>query len=492
MRFRLPVAPMFLLGVSCFVNPLIAQDGAASTVDGRLLDILKSRGVITTSEYAELKKLEADLRVSADLERNVDAKIEEMVARAVQDAPKTSYKPGAGFTFATADKNFSMTVGARVMIRFTYDAFDGDTVTPSGSEPGADRTDFSVSRARIYFKGTAFDPKLKYTVQFDAAGDQARPASGTSFGGVSFSNSGTTNANRLAELKDAFVDYQISDDKSFNVKAGQYKIQYSREAITAAFDMEFVDRSVIFPWFGPSRAPGLSLWGQMGGEKGDAFEWTVGAFNGPNINGAAYLEGENVANDDSGLLYNARAVWNPMGAVPYSQADLRSEEERGKFLLAVGTNAFYHVDDNRRADGDSFDDSSFGVDVTSMWNGWFFTGEAHWRSDAQRNATTGTPPVVVSNDDVDITGYTAQLSYTVVPQKFNVGVRYSAVDFDGTNATTNVNGTASREYLIVAGWYMNGHSQKLLADFGRVENHFTTSSSDTDEWRLRAQFILSF
>jgi len=39
---------------------------------------------------------------------------------------------------------------------------------------------------------------------------------------------------------------------------------------------------------------------------------------------------------------------------------------------------------------------------------------------------------------------------------------------------------------------MNGHSQKLLADFGRVENHFTTSSSDTDEWRLRAQFILSF
>jgi hypothetical protein len=78
-----------------------------------------------------------------------------------------------------------MTVGARLMVRFTYDAFDGDTVTPTGSEPGADRTDFSVSRARVYFKGNAFDPKLKYTLQLDMAGDQARPASGTTYGGVS-------------------------------------------------------------------------------------------------------------------------------------------------------------------------------------------------------------------------------------------------------------------------------------------------------------------
>ena len=86
MRFRLPVAPMFLLGMSLAVFPAFAQDAGVSTVDGRLLEILKSRGVITTDEYTELKKLEADLRVSADLERNVDAKIEEMVARAVQDA----------------------------------------------------------------------------------------------------------------------------------------------------------------------------------------------------------------------------------------------------------------------------------------------------------------------------------------------------------------------------------------------------------------------
>jgi hypothetical protein len=177
----------------------------------------------------------------------------------------------------------------------------------------------------------------------------------------------------LAEVKDAFVDYQISDDKSFNVKAGQYKIQYSREAMSAVFDLEFADRSADFPVVRPSRSPGLSLWGQLGGEKGDAGRWAVGAFNGPNFNGAAYQEGENVANDDSGLLYNARVAWNPFGAVAYAQGDLRSEEERGKFLLAIGANALYHVDDNRRADGDSFDDSSFGLDVASLWNGWFFT-----------------------------------------------------------------------------------------------------------------------
>ncbi len=471
-----------------------AQDQGGRSVDGRLLEILRQRGVISASEFGELRKLETELRESADLDRNVDTKIEEMVARAAQDAPKVGYKPGTGFTFTTADKNFSMAVGGRVQVRMTYDGFENKTNgVPAGTaaDPEADRMDFSVSRMRLWLKGVAFDPKLKYELQFDVAGDQATGVSGTSYNGVQFSST-KPNANRLSELKDAYLDYQVTDDKALNVKFGQYKVQYSRQQMTSSGRMEFVDRSPTDSWFAPGRAPGLSVWGSLGGEKEDLFEWYAGAFNGGNVAGMAYLEGENVANDDNGLLYNARVAWNPNGGVPYAQADLRPEDERGQFLFAIGANAWYHSDDNRRADGDTFDQTSLGADVTAMWDGWFFTGEAHWRESGQRNLTAGGPPVTTSYGDIETTGYFAQLGYCIIPQKLDIGFRWSEVDFDGTTATTSISKDNIREWLIVVGWYWNDHNCKLQADFGKVEDHNVAAASNVDELRFRLQFQLIF
>lgn len=475
-----------------FCATLVAQSPESSPVDARLLEILRQRGVISTAEYTELKKLEAEMLTSANMDRQIDTRVEEMVARANQDAPKLTYKPGSGMSFATADGNFSLSLGVRIQTRFTYDAFDGSTVTPAGAKAGEDRMDFSVPRARLNLRGTAFDPHVRYQFSFDFAGDQSRPASGTAFGGVNFANSGTTNANRLGEVKDAFVEWQVADSRAFNIRAGQHKVQYSRESLNAALDLTFIDRNPGFAIFAPSRSLGLSMFGTLGGEKGDLFEYYVGAFNGPNVSGAGYLEGENAGNDDSGFLWNARLAFNPLGAMPYQQGDLRPEGERSKLLVGVGANAWYHSDDNRRADGDTFDDTSFGIDMAAMWNGFYMTAEAHWRSDAQRNGTAGAPPVAVMNPDVEAFGWFAQVNYAVIPQKLDVGLRYAEVTFDDVMATSNLTMTASREYLMVVGYYLNGHANKIQGDFGRVENHFVGAASNTDEWRLRVQFMTSF
>ncbi len=471
---------------------VVAQGTENRTVDGRLLEILQQRGVISGSEFTELKKLEAELVMASDLERRVDTKIEEMVARANQDAPKVSYKPGSGMTFATADGNFSMTIGVKVQARFTYDALDRSTVLPAGSKAGHDRLDFSVPRARLILRGTAFDPHLRYQVSMDMGGDQSRPASGTAFGGVSFANSGTVNANRLTELKDAFVEWQVGDSRAFNVRAGQFKVQYSREALNPVTELAFVDRNPGSVVFAPSRSTGVSLWGTFGGAKGDAIEYYASAMNGPNVTGTAYLEGENAANDDDGLLWNARVAWNPLGAIPNQHLDLRPDAERNKLLIGLGANAWYHTDDNRRADGDSFDDTSFGFDVAAMWSGFYATAEAHWRSDAQRNGAIGAPPTSFANPDIESFGYFGQLNYCIVPTKFDIGVRYAELSSNGVLATSNSGATASREYLIVAGYFVNGHANKLQADFGRVESHFLASAANSDEWRLRVQFTVSF
>src|SRR5262249_55045979 len=150
---------------------VFGQDPGERSVEGRLLEILKQRGVITDSEFGELRKLETDLRKEASLETEVDHKVSEMVARLAEDSPKLSYKPGSGWTFKSSDGKFSMTVGGRIQVRATYSARENE----NGAENGKDLEDITVQRARLWFKGFAWDPNLKYELQFDVAGALARP-----------------------------------------------------------------------------------------------------------------------------------------------------------------------------------------------------------------------------------------------------------------------------------------------------------------------------
>jgi hypothetical protein len=238
------------------------------------------------------------------------------------------------------------------------------------------------------------------------AGDQATGASGKSYNGVQLSSS-KPNANRLAELKDAYVDYQVTENKALNVEFGQYKVQYVAPAddrvrpprVRRNRAPNSTPRSSR-----PARVPGLSVWGTMGGEKEDIFEWYAGAFNGGHVGARVSRRREYGERRQRSPLQRPHRV-ESHGGVPYAQTDLRPEEERDAFLFAIGANAWLHDDDNRRADGDTFDQSSFGVDVTATWDGWFFAGEAHWRNSAQRNSTSGTPAVTTSYDDIGTDGW---------------------------------------------------------------------------------------
>ena len=457
-----------------------AQDPDRS-VDGRLLEILKQRGVITDAEFKELRKLEADLRNEADLEHAVSTQVSEMVARLADDAPKMSYKPGSGFNYKTADGKFSLNVGGRLMIRATYFARENE----NGNQNDEDLQDIAVQRARLWFKGHAFDPNLKYEIQIDAAGTTAKPpnTAGTGF------DAADTSLNRLTELRYAFVDWQICDKKPwYNLKAGQFKIPYSRSQLCSSGKLEFVDRAPDDPEFAGGFSPGVMFWGTRGGEKEDRFEYYAGVFDGTGATGTA--EGINIQNNDDGLLYAGRLAWNPFGALAYTESDLRACPERDKFLLAVGVNGWYHQDNNRSAALDNADDWTVGADAAMAWRGWFAEAEAHYRNDQQPNA----------NDAIDAFGWHAQVGYMIVPQRFEIGLRYAEVDWDGSSAATPATvptNSASREYLVVLGYFWHEHNMKLQFDFGRNEQHFGADDNganpnNIDEWRARMQFTLVF
>jgi hypothetical protein len=302
-------------------------------------------------------------------------------------------------------------------------------------------------------------------------------------------DSADTSLNRFAFLRYGYVDWQICDTKPwYNLKAGEFKVPYSRQQLISSGKLDFVDRAPTDTVFAPSFAYGVMFWGRRGGEKDDLIEYSAGVFDGSSDTGV--VEGANINNNDDGMMYAGRVAINPFGELPYSEGDLRPCPERDKFLMAIGFNAWYHQDNNRSPTLDNFDDWAVGLDAAIMWRGIYAYGEIDYRNDQQPNF----------NDALDVWGWTAQIGYMIVPQKFEIGFRYSTVDWNGSTAAgtpTVPTNSASREMIGVLGYYWHEHNMKLQFDFGRVETHFADDDngpnpSNVDEWRGRLQFSLYF
>ncbi len=451
------------LGVGLLVALLaggaVAQSDPPTSVEGRLLQLLRDKGVIDAKEHEELANFERQIREESDIEARLGTRIEELTARLADEGPKTTYKPGKGFGWSTADKKFALNIGGRLQSRFTHEENDDE----SGNKDGEGEPNFTVARARLIFEGNAFEEYWKYRFQFDLAGDTARGNVGPlalPMGGGSTGTGSFTSGNRLTELKDAYLEF--AKWKSFQLRFGQFKVPYSRQEMANVFMSTFVDRAITNRVFATGRESGFMIFGTMGGEKEDLFEYYLGAFNG---------EGENQNNNDDGLLYAARVAFNPFGAIKYTESDVDHTED---FRVAVAVNAFFHDNDNHSASA-RFDTWSIGADIAMAWRGFFFTAEFHRREVEQ------------SGSDLEVTGWHAQLGYFLIPHEFVIALRAAEIDWD-ESATLS----GQREYLGLLAYYFAEHHLKLQLDFGRVELHEHDHVRNDDEWRARFQATLIF
>jgi len=443
---RCPVVLAGALALICSAMP------AQETVEGRLLNILKARGVITESEFSELKGLETQMRLEEDLASEVDLRIDEMVARVDDAPPSTSYKVGKGFSWTTADKRFKLTVGGRLQVRFTADFWEDNPETDD-----EDELDFDVPRARVWLRGNVFETYMEYKFQFDIAGDEADTE-------VFFPNGSSpefSSDNRLSEMKDGYFDF--TKWSTFSIRGGQFKVPYSRHQLVSSGKLEFVDRAVTNKVFAPGRNVGLMIHGKAGGENSDLFEYYAGAFDG---------EGENKTNDDEGLMFAGRIAVNPFGGVAYTESDLKQTDE---FKMAVGVNAWVHQDDNH---ADEHDDWSIGADIAAFYKGFFGMFELHYRE----NGVSG------GGSDVEILGWVAQLGYMIIPHELEFALRAANVDWDH-NGTGDA---ARREYLAVLGYFWHEHNMKLQLDLGRIEDHEGDHADNIEGWVARLQFQIIF
>jgi len=359
---------------------------------------------------------------------------------AAEEPAKVGYKKG----FFIEQGVNSLNIQGRVQFRYTH--FD-----PEG--PAQTKDWFELTRAQLYFKGTAFTKDLSYKVQID------------------FGKGSTL-------LKDFYFDYCLFD-KMLCVRPGQFKRPYSRQQIVSDSSFEFVERAITDKAFGGSRDIGLMLHDNY--EKSPTFEYALGLFNGTGEKSS--FSGTGTADTttgevevESGAFTNVPKTWKPAlglrlgynygGINGYSEGDL----EGGGLRFAVAGSV------ESQFDADRGDDSlvKMEADAVIKLAGLSLDGAVYRTSQQDGEAfgdrTTGDG------------GAHAQLGY-VIAGRYQPVLRYAIVD-PRHESSNNI----QDEWVAGFNIFFAEHDLKWQNDLSAL-NH---NGSDTTDWQFRSQAQLTF
>ncbi|QEM68589.1 porin [Geobacter sp. FeAm09] len=442
---------VILLGAAA----VMAQAG--TVLAESLEDVLKQKGMITEEEYK----------------------------RIVKSTPAVSYKPGQGITLTTADGNFSTTIGGYVQARYTFlnsDDVNDDKASSVGmtTSPGGTSSQFEVKRAKLVIGGHAFSKDLTYNVT----------ANFSNIAGGSTKNGGL--------LENAFINYKWRDE--LQVRAGQEKVQFGRQWLISATDLQFVDVSHVTAAFAPTYDTGVRLFGKL--PKG-LVTYSLAVSGGL---------GQNYVRATRNNALSARITANPFGEMKNTEADLEQTE---KPLVSFGANYYrntiteteYSTSSNNSLgylkskagwfalnkrgtllSGESVNISMLGLDAAFKWRGLSISGEYMWgEGDAQQ-----------SKYGQRAMGFYAQAGYMVIPKTLEVAYRYAYLDPNINNNTLALNDHWIENSVAVS-WYIREHYLKLQADYTAIHkqrNLISQSTSvvmqPTDDNQARVQLQLVF
>lgn len=364
--------------------------------------------------------------------------------------PTVSWKDGA--TTLLFPGVAQVKISNRVQLRYTHELPD-ETVQLSGTkEEGDSRGSFRIRRAKFKIDGWFYKPWLLYELQLNW------PAV-------------TTSGNPGAMLEDANINWDVTHDKKFMVKFGQYKVPFGRQELTSSGSQQLVDRSQVSNAYARGRDLGLQLWGAAFGNR---VEWRAGAFNGNGLTRST--------NDNDTFQYNARIMIQPNGAVPlgsvsgplFSESDFESTD---KPIWAIAAN-YEHNDFFRTTTNVDLKDDIWGFDYVFKYKRFSSVGELFLR---EREPEPAEPGAAV--EKFDSNGWFLQAGYQIgKARQWEVVGRYGTFD-----PSSLVSGNDQREVRGGVNYYHKKHAFKVQADFGRLENRGTGVKNN--EFRLQTQFL---
>jgi hypothetical protein len=375
-------------------------------------------------------------------------------------ADEPAEEPGAGgfsygkkgIEFDDGTGNNFLWFGVRLQTRWSSTEVTEDELPGA---PVSRSSDIDINRGRLKLGGHVLRPSLTVYSEYDLVGS------------------------RLLDLR---ATYKFADWLS--VRVGQWKAEFNRERIDSSGKQQFVERSVVTPWFTIDRQQGVMLSGRVGkGSRADTSYWF------------GWLSGAGRGGDTSEAdgLWLARAQWNFNGEVlDFSQGALRRPASPlGSVALAAvtGKSAFTAFSSGGGGQLPGFTDGApdqyrleqLMLETAYHHGGFSWQQELHWKSVDDR----------LTRVSRRLFGGYAQVGmffsevFDAFPEPLELAIRIARVDPDRSLASDT-----EKELTLGANWFFNGHRNKLTFDVSRV-TRLEAPETDTSN-RARLQWDWSF
>jgi hypothetical protein len=372
-------------------------------------------------------------------------------AKINNDHSKASLNYGSKGWVFEYDKHFQMQMQWRLQFRFQSNSEDAffyirEEDTPDGS--------FNVQRARLKVGGYAYEPFLKYYLEYD--------------------------------FPSAYLlnwEFTMAKWKAFQIKVGQWKIKYNTERFISSGKQQMVDRSIANRYFTFDRQIGFEILGDLFDGKVGSSSYNVGIFNG---NGRA------AENDDGNYLFLFRYQWNfSRHPMKMSFCDIgRTQKVEGFLALVYAHNQSqftrFSSDGGGKLPGyDIGNKNQYVIEQANFeymlkYKGFSLSGENHLKyiDDRLRDQQS------LLYGGYVMGGYFFSEILNFVPPQLEFIARYGLVSNDEFYSD-NIN-----EYVVGFNWFFKGHLNKLTMDLAYIDNQDFVS--DEDNFRFRLQWDVSF
>lgn len=427
-----------------------------------------------TSEQRERLKEEIKQEILEELEDERAAREAATRGHAV-DNEANAFEPGDGLHLESTDGDFAMTTRLRGQLRQTVTALRNDGLAELSQV-------FEIRRARLQLTGHTFGEHNKYKVELAFSPRDLGVEDGVVHN---------------TPLLSWYVE--LDHLRDLTLRAGQYKIPFSRQRVISSGDLQLVDRALASVEFNHDRDIGFDVRSKDLGGLGGRLRYYAGVYMGE---GRDFGGGN--ATPDFKLHYLGRVEVLPMGRFDdYEESDL--ERSPAPKLSLGAAYAFHHEAQRLRGvlgdvagDGGTTDYHSITADYVLKLRGFSASGELYWRS-GRRNPGEATAPGEAS---VPVTaprnglGWYVQAGFLFPGTAIELAARYSGVRGIGERDPGDLVAAAGHTSLTRSdsagggiSYYFARHAWKLQADyFNTWANGDMSTGSNTV--RLQLQLAL--
>ncbi|WP_245553402.1 OprO/OprP family phosphate-selective porin [Echinicola vietnamensis] len=362
-----------------------------------------------------------------------------------------------GFQFTTPENRFQLQIAGRLQFRYAFPYDQNPLDFDDFEEP--DQHLFKVNRARLKVGGHAYQPWLKYYFEYELG------------------------ASRL-------LDFRVMVEKWpwLSFKAGQWKVEYTRERSISSGKQQMLERSLINRPFTIDRQQGVSVYGRI--DEGGLLDFNY------HFSILTGMGRETRHNDDKKLMYVGKVFWNFLGdGVAISGSDLKHQSKpQASIALAGATNTSPYTRFSSSGGGEL---AGYGSGAPGQYqvNQWvvetaFQYKSFSWQSEYHRKRINDN----YGPNTGHLAGLYVQGGYILNHQDaakgkplFEIASRY--VHYQPELSLPQ---NSEEEYTLAFNCFFNGHLNKLTADFTFFDFDEMSQNREANDWRVRVQYDFSF